>query len=326
MQSLSPNQVLPGDCRTTIVLSHYLCFLSALIATAIIPTSVRAADPLEKSNIPDYRAVAGWPQLPEGVRLGEVSAVSVDSADHVYVFQRGKNPIMVFDRDGKFLRSWGDDLVKTAHGLRVDHDDNVWVTDMGHHLVMKFDREGKLLLTLGKKDEPGDGPGQFNRPTDVAVTPTGAFYVADGYGNSRVVKFSKDGKYQSEWGKKGTGEGEFNLPHAICLDSKAHVYVGDRENNRVQVFDADGKFLAQWKESGAPYGLFLTRDEHLLVADGRANWIKVLDLHGKALGRWGEKGKAAGQFNMPHAVGVDSKGAVYVAEVNGQRVQKFVAK
>jgi DNA-binding beta-propeller fold protein YncE len=278
------------------------------------------------ATIPDYRPVPGWPQLPSDFHLGQVSAVATDSADHVYVFHRGKHPVMVFDRDGKFLRSWGDELVKTAHGLRIDRDDNVWVTDIGHHLVRKFDANGKLLLTLGKKDEPGATHEQFNRPTDVGITPSGDFYVADGYGNSRVAKFSKEGKYLMEWGKKGTGPGEFNLPHAICLDSQGRVYVGDRENSRVQVFDAEGQFLAQWKEGGSPYGLFLTGDGRLLVADGRADWVMVLDRHGKSLGRWGEKGKGPGQFRMPHALCVDGHGAVYVAEIGNQRVQKFVAK
>jgi DNA-binding beta-propeller fold protein YncE len=287
---------------------------------------VGSAEGPAASGIPDYRPVPGWPRLPDDLVLGQVSAVATDAADQVYVFHRGRHPILVFDRDGKLLRSWGDDLVKTAHGLRVDRDGNVWVTDMGHHLVMKFDAEGKLLLSLGKKDQPGDGPDQFDRPTDVAVAPSGEFYVADGYGNARVVKFAKDGKLLTQWGKKGGGEGEFRLPHAIRRDGRGRVYVGDRENNRVQVFDPDGKFLAQFTDSGAPYGLFLTGEGRLFVADGRAHWVKVLDLQGRVLGRWGEKGTAPGQFLVPHGLCVDSHGAVYVAEVDGRRVQKFVAK
>jgi DNA-binding beta-propeller fold protein YncE len=277
-------------------------------------------------EFPDYRPVPGWAKLPEEIKLGPVSAVATDSADRLFVFHRGKHPILVFDREGKYLRSWGDDQIKTAHGLRIDHENNVWVTDMGNHLVLKFDSEGKLLLSLGKKGQPGEGPDQFNRPTDVAVAPSGEFYVSDGYGNSRVVKYSRAGKFLKQWGKKGKGEGEFDLPHAICLDSKGHVYVGDRENDRIQVFDGEGKFLAQWKESGAPYGLFLTGANQMFVADGRAHWVKVLDAEGKTLGRWGEKGVAPGQFNAPHMLCVDSKGAVYVAEVTGRRLQKFVVQ
>jgi DNA-binding beta-propeller fold protein YncE len=274
----------------------------------------------------EYRLVPGWPTLPADLKLGGVAAVATDSSDRVYLFHRGKTPVLVFDRDGKYLRSWGEGLVKTSHGLRIDRENNIWTTDIGHHLVMKFNAEGKLLLTLGKKDDPGDTPDKFNKPTDVAVAPNGDFYVADGYGNSRVVKFSKDGKYLKEWGTKGKGEGEFNLPHAVCVDGKGKVYVGDRENNRVQLFDAEGKFLSQWKDSGAPYGLYLTDKGQLLVADGRANGVRLLDDQGKPVSRWGEKGAGAGQFQMPHWLCVDSRGALYVAEVTGQRVQKFVAK
>jgi len=301
-----------------------LGLLSLLLLAAL--TGPAWTDDGPTGTFPDYRPVQGWPKLPDGVKLGPVSAVATDSADRVFVFHRGQHPVLVFDRDGKFLRSWGDDQIKAAHGLRIDHDNNVWITDTGYHQVFKFDAEGKLLLTLGTKGQPGVGPDSFNRPTDVAVAPTGEFYVADGYGNSRVLKFSKEGKLLKQWGQKGNGPGEFDLPHAICLDAQGKVYVADRENNRIQVFDADGKFLAVWKESGAPYGLFLTREGQMFVADGLANWVKVLDREGKTLGRWGGPGKGPGQFALPHMLCVDSQGAVYVAEVDGQRVQKFTAK
>jgi DNA-binding beta-propeller fold protein YncE len=296
---------------------------AALFAFALTAIAVEAGGPTPDAPvIPDYRPVAGWPQLPAGVELGPVSAVATDAADRVFVFHRGPKPVLVFDRDGKFLRSWGDEHLKTPHGLRIDPDGNVWVTDIGNHLVMKFDAEGKLLMTLGKKGEAGAGADRFDRPTDVAVAPTGEFYITDGYGNSRVLKFSREGQLLKQWGKRGKGEGEFNIPHAICLDTKGRVYVGDRENNRVQLFDAEGKFLAVWNESGAPYGLFLAGDR-LFVADGPANWVKVLGPEGKAIGRWGEKGSGAGQFQSPHMLCVDSKGHVYVTEITGKRIQKF---
>src|SRR5262245_3419156 len=286
--------------------------------------TVGRSDERRPDQFPDYRPVAGWPQLPPKLELGPVSAVATDAEDRVYVAHRGPRPVLVFDRDGTFLRSWGDDHIKTAHGLRVDPEGNVWVTDIGDHLVMKFDPEGKLLLSLGKKGQAGDQPDRFDRPTDVAVSPTGEFYVADGYGNARMLKFDRTARLLRQWGKKGQGEGEFNLPHAVCLDAKGRVYVGDRENNRVQIFDGEGRFLGQWAESGAPYGLFLAGDR-LFVADGRANWVRVLGPDGKPLGRFGEKGTAAGQFQMPHMLCVDSRGDVYVAEVNNKRVQKFTA-
>jgi len=297
-----------------------ICFVNLLLLAG----AARADDP-SAGKFPDYSPVSGWPTLPDDIKLGPVSAVATDADDRVFVFQRSTTPVVVFDRDGKYLRSWGDGHFTTPHGLRIDPAGNVWGTDMSSHQVLKFDAMGKLLLTLGKKGEKGDGPDRFNRPTDVAVTPSGEFFISDGYGNSRIMKFSKEGKFLKQWGKKGTGEGEFDLPHAICLDAKGRVYVGDRENKRIQVFDAEGKFLAQWKESGSPYGLFLHKDR-MFVADALNNWIKVLDLEGKPLGRWGQKGSAPGQFSSAHMLCVDSKGAVYVAEVDGRRVQKFVAR
>jgi DNA-binding beta-propeller fold protein YncE len=307
---------------------EFFAMLKKTIALVACLASVTGAAMLAPSGdkdkgIPRYKPVADWPQLPKDLALGPVAGVATDSTDRVYVFHRGKQPILVFDKEGKFLRSWGDDLVKTAHGLRVDRDNNIWTTDIGHHTVTKFDAQGKVLLSLGKKDQPGDGPDQFNKPTDVAVSASGEIYVSDGYGNSRVVKFSKEGKFLKEWGKKGTGEGEFNLPHAIVLDSRGRVYVGDRENNRIQVFDGDGKYLSQWKESGAPYGLFLTPAGRMLVADGRAAGVAVLDEEGKKLGRWGEKGSGVGQFSAPHWVCADSKGVVYVADTGNKRILKF---
>ena len=279
----------------------------------------------EDKRIPDYRPVAGWPKLPDSVEVGAVSAVATDADGTVYVLHRAKKPILVFNREGAFLRSFGDEAIKIGHGLRVDPDRNIWATDIGGHQVFKFDPSGKLLLTLGQKNKPGDAPDQFNKPTDVAFAANGDFFVTDGYGNSRVVKFSKEGKFLKEWGKKGTGAGEFDLPHAIVIDAKGQLYVGDRENNRVQIFDQEGKFIAQWKESGAPSGLFRAGDR-LFVADGRAGWVLILDANGKPLGRVGQKGSGAGQFKMPHMLCVDNEGALYVAEVDNKRVQKFVPK
>ncbi len=295
-----------------------------LLLLLVLPTvtTVAVSGLYSADKLPDYRPVAGWPQVPSGVDLGPVSAVATDVNDKVYVAHRGPKPILVFDRSGKLLSFWGDEHIKTAHGLRIDPEGNVWVTDIGNHLVMKFAPAGKLLLSLGQKGRAGSKAEQFDRPTDVAVTPGGEFYVADGYGNARVLKFDRSGTLLKQWGTKGSGEGQFDLPHAICLDAKGRVLVGDRENNRVQIFDAEGKFLGQWKESGAPYGLFLAGDR-LFVADGRANWVRVLGPDGKAVGRFGEKGVAPGQFRMPHMLCVDSRGDVYVAEVTGKRVQKF---
>lgn len=311
-------------CFNTEVAAMLLHRALAVLVCVVAAAVVHADEP--PRGIPDYRVVPGWPKVPAHVQLGAVSATATDADGLVYVVHRGKQPLLVFKRDGTFVRAWGDDSLHTPHGLRIDPGQNVWITDIGHHQVLKFDRNGKLLLALGKKGEPGEGRDQFNKPTDIAFAPSGEFYISDGYGNSRVLKFAKDGTYLMAWGKKGSGPGEFNLPHAICVDNRGRVIVGDRENNRIQVFSGDGKFLAEWREGGAPFGMFLTPNQRLFVADGRAHWVQVLDLDGRPQGRFGEKGSKPGQLDLPHMLCVDAEGAVYVAEVTGKRVQKFAAK
>src|SRR5262245_44170823 len=198
--------------------------MARLILTLLGLITVYPARGDAPPGLPDYRAEAGWPKLPADVTLGAVSAVATDSADRVYVAHRGPKPVLAFDRDGTFLRAWGHEDLKTPHGLRLDPTGNVWLTDIGNHLVLKFHPEGKLLFSLGRKGEAGSDAEHFDRPTDVAVAPTGEFYVTDGYGNARVLKYDRDGKLIGQWGQKGTGAGEFNLPHAVCFDQKGRAY------------------------------------------------------------------------------------------------------
>jgi DNA-binding beta-propeller fold protein YncE len=278
-----------------------------------------AADPI------GFEPVVNGLTLPDGLTLGPCSAVDIDSQGRLYLFHRGPQPILCFDRDGKFVRSWGDDLIRKAHGLRIDKDDNVWVTDIGHHMVFKFNPEGKLLLGLGQLDKPGDGNDQFNQPTDIAFGPDGEFYVSDGYGNNRVMKFAASGKFLTSWGSKGKARGEFNLPHSIVIDAKGRILVGDRENDRIQIFDSEGTLLEIW--SGfAPYGMELDADGVLFVADGRASKVLQLDSTGKVIGSWGSKGNGPGEFNLPHMLAADSSGNLFVAEVGGLRLQKLKRK
>ena len=290
------------------------------MAVLLFMSHAQTAEPRTEA----YQLVPDFPRLPAGWSLGAVSGVATDSKRDVLVFHRGEHPILVFDRDGKFLRSFGDGMFASAHGLRVDPKDNIWVTDNAAHTAIKFNHDGKVLMTLGEKNVAGEDATHFNKPTDIAFAPNGDFYVSDGYGNSRVVKFNKDGKFLMTWGKKGSGPGEFNLPHAIRLDA-GRVYVGDRENDRVQVFDTDGKFLRQFG-GFAPFGLFITPDQTVFVADGRANKILKMTLDGKILASWGATGVEPGNFQMPHGLTVAADGSVYVSEINGKRVQKFVAR
>jgi DNA-binding beta-propeller fold protein YncE len=260
--------------------------------------------------------------MPEGWTFGRVSAVATDAAGQVYVAHRGTHadPIIVFDAKGKYLRSWGKGLFGSPHAMRVDREGNIWSTDTVTHQVMKFTPEGKLLLTLGVKGQAGADQKTFNRPTDVAFTPTGDFFVSDGYGNSRVVKFTRDGKYILEWGRRGSGPGEFNLPHAMAVDSKGRLYVSDRENNRIQIFDFNGKFLRQWTHLGATQGVFMTPKNELWILTHRDNIENVTydTLAGRIMRIDPETGEILGSIQSPgHWLDVSPAGEIFVASLTG---------
>ncbi len=286
-------------------------FLSFAALCAAVAISGSAADS-------HYHLVENWGQS----KWAAVTGVDVDAQDNVYVFQRSESkPIEVFDRDGKLLRSWGDGMFKTPHFLRVDPAGHVWVTDRGHQQAFEFDASGKLLMTLGTKDMTGDNTSQnaFNGTADVAVAKDGEIFLADGEGpNTRIVKFSPDGKFVSWWGGKGTGPGEFNVPHSIAIGDDGRIYVADRSNNRIQIFDTSGKFLAQWTNFGTPWGVFV-KGGLIYCVDGTDNNVLLIadTKDGKILDR------IEGLHN-PTAVTVDSTGAIYVGEVNGASVKKFV--
>ena len=269
-----------------------------------------------------YQVVPDFPNLPDDILPGPCSAVAINSAGHVYLLHRGPKPILHFDAAGEFLRSWGDDLIGVAHGIRVDRDDNVWVTDIKHHLVFKFSRHGKLLQAIGTSDRPGPGRNQFNKPTDVAFGPDGEIFVADGYGNNRVMKFDRHGKFLSTWGTAGDQPGQFDLPHSIVVDSRQRVLVGDRENDRIQLFDLDGRYLESWN-GFAPYGIAIDSSQQVFIADGRANEILRLNSSGRVEQRLGSRGNAAGQFDLPHMLAVAPNGDMFIAEVGGRRFQMF---
>lgn len=292
----------------------------------------------------NYRSVPDWPRPPAYSNFQETAGVAVDAANHVFVFHRGRHPVMEFDANGTFVRGWGDDVFNHAHSIRVDSEGNLWTADDGAHTVLKLNRNGRVLMVFGRWRSPSDatsampdgsaggalrglrdeGVVRFNRPTDVAIGPNGDVYVADGYGNSRVVKFDKNGRFLKEWGKRGSAPGEFHTPHSIVVDSRSRVYVADRENYRIQVFDADGKFLEQWRDLGAPWGLAFTPDQHLMMADGYNNRIVKLTMSGKVVGAFGSHGKQPGQFHYCHQLAVAPDGTVYTSEILNWRAQKFV--
>jgi len=312
--------------------------VTAAVLVSAAVTLGAAADDVSSS----YTVDAAWPTVPDGFTFGETAGVGVDSHNHVFIFHRGKDmPIMCVEgATGKIVHSFGEGMFLNAHGLEVDHEDNVWVTDTRTHQVYKFTHDGELLLTVGEREKLGLDGTHFNQPTDVTVTPTGEFYVSDGYGNSRVAKFAADGTFLFDWGKKGDAPGEFDLPHGITLDPKGNVYVCDRSNMRLQVFDPKGKFLRQWSgeqlgEVGRPWGVEYAPDGNLYVIDGsdmlgstpNIARITKLTLEGKVLEHWSAYGSEPGQLSWGHDVAVGKDGAAYTAEVrNNNRPQKFVNK
>ncbi len=257
------------------------CLAAAIVALA-------QSNPPPANDLPQpYRTVREWAQLPAGFKWAAVTAVEPAPDGSVYVVHRcagnscagrSEAPILKFDASGKLLASWGAGMFIFPHGACVDAQGNLWVTDaQGRdgkgHQVFKFSPDGRVLMTLGKAGVAGEGPDVFNQPTDVAVAPNGDIFVADGHretGNNRIVKFSKDGKFITAWGKKGAGPGEFHEPHTIAIDSQGRLFVGDRVNNSIQIFDQQGRFLAEWRQFGRPSGIFITPDDTIYVADSES--------------------------------------------------------
>jgi len=297
-----------------------------------------------------YGVVHGWPVLPEGYALDIVTGVGVDSHGNVFVFHRAgrkwpstgpldttpisRPPVVLFDgQTGAVLAQWGADRFAMPHGLAVDQRDNVWLTDVALHQVYQFTHNGQLLLTLGTRGVPGNDSAHFNKPTDVAIAADGSIYVSDGYENSRIVQFAADGRFVRQWGRKGGQPGEFDLPHGITLDGAGRVFVADRANARVQVFDRRGRFLFQWKgaEYGRPFDVAIANGGRAFIADGGdipddepdRSSVVVVDRDGRVLERFGRYGFYDGQFFRAHDIAVGLDDAVYVGDASG-RVQKFV--
>lgn len=298
-----------------------------------------------------YEVIEGWERLPEGWSFVEVAGVAVDSADRVYVFNRGVHPVIVFDKEGQFLDAWGAGVFTSPHGIFIDREDRLYCADDGDHTVRIFDTGGELQQTLGEPGIAADtgyaegrspvlhGGGPFNRVTNVATGPNGDLFISDGYGNARVHRFSADGRLLASWGGPGSGPGELNLPHGIAVDRSGRVFVADRENSRIQIFSGDGDFLDAWTWVNRPDDLFIDENEYLYIAE--LGWstparqqphyrlmahppsghdpvarVTVCDLDGRIVARFGGPDPVLpGNFVAPHGICVDSRGDLYVGEV-----------
>jgi hypothetical protein len=325
--------------------------LLMIVAVTAATAQNHPGQTVELSN--PYRTVADWAKMPQGRTWGSTSAVDVDAAGNVWVGERcGANtcagstlaPILAFEPSGRLIKSFGEGMLIFPHGFHIDKDANVWVTDgqgkdgIGHR-VFKFSPDGKLLLALGKAGVAGDGPDTFNQPSDVAVAANGDIFVADGHGgnsNARIVKFSKDGTFIKTWGKRGSAPGEFDTPHAIAIDSRGRVFVGDRANNRIQIFDQDGRFLDAWTQFSRPSGIHIDKKDVIYVADSESNtkrnpgWKRGIRVGNAKDGTVTafipdpepEPDKSA--TSGAEGVAADAAGTIYGAEVGPKGLKKYV--
>ena len=300
-------------------------------------------------SISGYELIENWVKIPDDYILGNPTGVALTSNQNLFVFHRGsrswqvpmpKEKIMedtfieIDKVTGKIIKSWGSNLFIMPHGLEIDKEDNIWVTDVGLHQVIKYDSNGNELMVLGKEYTPGKDSLHFNLPTDVAVSENGYFYVSDGYGNSRIIKFSSKGEYLFEWGIFGENKNEFNIPHGLDLDKNGNVYVADRENNKIQKFDSLGNFIAEWKNEmiGQLYSVNVNNYENYLFgidyivsknsAPLGSDIIKFdLDLNFKS--KFGRSGNYKGPKARYHDIQVDNKGNIYVGDILNNTIQKF---
>ena len=275
-----------------------------------------------------YRVVEDWPVLPEGFVLGDVAGAVVDSRQRIFCYTRGPNPIVVLDKRGNLLDTWGHGVFGGTHGIGIGIDDTIFCTDVRNHVVHQFTPEGQLIRTLGAPSDRFSGL-PFNKPSHLAVSPkSGDIFVTDGYGNSRIHRFSAEGQFIESWGEVGTGPGEFVIPHNIVIDTDDHLYIADRENHRIQVCDSTGKHQAIWpgiwRAAGlalGPEGLVYVAEMpppvYILDAPGLGHAVSVFTKDGRLVARLGEDtiGEKSGEFSAPHGIAVDDEGTLYVCEM-----------
>lgn len=273
-----------------------------------------------------YEVVEGWGQGPEGRPMGIVSSMATDSQDRVYVIDREPNPaIVVFDREGRLLTTWGEDLLKVPHAIWINKNDLIYLTDCGLHTVMTFTVDGQLLSTIGTPHVMGAQGKPFNAPTWAVEGLNNDLYVSDGYGQNYLHRFTLEGQLLCSWGGDGTEPGQFDIPHCVRVDRRGRVLVVDRANNRVQIFDAEGRFLTAWTHLLEPNDLFIDKNDVVYLAEAERR-VSILTLDGTVMAQFGGQGTAPGLFvDHPHGLWVDSHGDLYVCEVPyaSNRIQKY---
>lgn len=334
---------LPGH-----LIALSLCLLPVYVAGA---QEKKMPDPVypRVNPSPWFEVDATWPQRPDDVKWAAVPGVAVDKEDNVWVYTRETPEVQVYSRDGKYLFGWGSG--EGAHHIKIDKDGNVWTANFKHHIVQKLTRDGQVLLTLGVRDEPGNDDTHLYMPTDMAIASNGDIFVSDGYGNARIVHYTKDGAFVKAWGSMGNSDGKFSIPHAIAIDSQDRIYVADRNNCRVQVYDMAAKLIDSWKNICTPWGFWITANDEIWVCGSspmpwqidpkyptaplgcppRDQLIMKFDTGGKLLQMYGfpkgaDGAEKPGELNWVHCIALDSKGNVYLGDIQGKRLQKFTLR
>ena len=311
-----------------------------------LTAGLKAGKPANQSTAVGYQHDPGWPRLLGKARAawGEMSGLCLDHSGNLWAFHRGTSPVEIYSPAGELVKTWGTGEFGRPHQVRVDQNGHVWLADAGLHVVRQYTVEGKLLRTLGTPGVAGVDASHFNQPTDMAIGPRGDVYVADGYGNNRVVQFNAQGEFVRAWGQLGSGPGEFNLPHSIAMDQRGRLYVADRSNARVQVFDGEGRFLDQWTGLIVPWHIVITgQDEVYICGSSPMRWPKVVlpglplgippkdqvvavfDTTGRLRRQWFfPLGRKEGELDWLHALAVDPQGNLYLGDIKGHRAQKFL--
>ncbi len=310
-----------------------LSFFSGSQAFAQAPD--RPLRPLNAYTLEGYHAVEVTEAfaLPAGVEFTSTASVAINSTGHLLILQRGEVPFLEFDGEGNFIRSFGSpEIFNRSHGLTIDADDNLWVTDVRDHIAMKLNADGEILSMIGERGEKGvwdddTGSHLLSEPTAIAFDSIGNLYIAQGHGNGgspEILKFKADGEFIMKWGMLGNAPGQFAVAHAIVIDSNDTLYIADRENNRIQLFDTSGNYLEQWNYNTLICALYLHDDGYMYITTGFDGEFAKLDMQGNVLGALGRPGTGNGEFGEAHGIVLDDDDNVYIPDVRNWRVQKFV--
>ena len=310
---------------TEIFSTVFAFFFSVAVQGQALP----GPDPLQMENAPDlgYQPVPHGLKIPQDIELGAASSVVWTKENHLILFNRGPNPLMEFDPRGRLLKTWGQGDYVRPHGMRLDPEGNIWTTDVNGHTVRKMNLDGEVLLTIGRMGEAGEPEDWLlNEPTDLTINEEGEVFVLVGHGRGtpQLLKFNHMGQFMKKWGGPGTAPGQFDTPHSIVVDEEGLIYVADRENRRIQIFDDEGTYLKEWHYKGLPCGLHFDSEGTLWMVSGFAGEILRLDDHGKVVAATGQPGKKLGEFGEAHYMTLAPGDVIYVADTIKPDLHKFI--